>query len=179
MLTRLKIQNYRCLENIDLPFSSLTALVGPNGSGKTSVLRALSCLFGEAWPSLRSFRIPQDFTEFDTRRPIQITGWFDPPYIHEDALKKKHEIAAVRFSCRPYKTTGRWGEAGDLRQWILLRAHRRIPAALDRRAVHARPHRLACQAQGQDQYPDLRRRARSPSACTRARRPRAGSASWP
>jgi putative ATP-dependent endonuclease of the OLD family len=114
MLTRLKIQNYRCLENIDLPFSPLTALVGPNGSGKTSVLRALSCLFGEAWPSLRSFRIPQDFTDFDTRRPVEITGWFNPPYVHEDALKKKHEILAVRLSCRPYKTSGRWGEAGDL-----------------------------------------------------------------
>jgi putative ATP-dependent endonuclease of the OLD family len=114
MLTRLKIQNYRSLEAIDIPFSPLTALVGPNGSGKTSVLRALVCLFGEAWPSLRSFRVPQDFTHFDTRRPIEITGWFGPPYIHEDALKKKHEVVAIRLSCRPYKTTGRWGEAGDL-----------------------------------------------------------------
>lgn len=114
MLTRLKVQNYRCLEDVDIPFNSLTALVGPNGSGKTSVLRALSCLFGEAWPSLRSFRIPQDFTQFDTRRPIEITGWFEPAYIHEDALKKKHEIVALRLSCKPYKTTGRWGEAGNL-----------------------------------------------------------------
>ena len=110
MLTRLKIQNYRCLEDVDIPFNSLTVLVGPNGSGKTSVLRALSCLFGEAWPSLRSFRIPQDFTQFDTRRPIEITGWFEPAYIHEDALKKKHEIVALRLSCKPYKTTGRWGK---------------------------------------------------------------------
>ncbi len=114
MLTRLKIQNYRCLQDIDIPFNDLTALVGPNGSGKTSILRALSCLFGEAWPSVRSFRIPQDFAQFDTRRPIEITGWFTPAFVHEDALKKKHEIVAVRLSCRPYKSSGRWGEAGDL-----------------------------------------------------------------
>ena len=114
MLTRLRIQNYRCVEEMEIPFSGLTALVGPNGSGKTSILRALSSLFGEAWPSLRSFRIPQDFAEFDTRRPIEITGWLKPAFVHEDALNKKHEIVAVRLSCRPYKSSGRWGEAGDL-----------------------------------------------------------------
>lgn len=114
MLTRLTIENYRCLEDIDLPLGSLTALVGPNGSGKTSILRALSSLFGEAWPSLRSFRIPQDFAQFDASRPIEIVGWFDPPYVHEDALQTRHSICAIRLSCRQYKRTGRWGEVGDL-----------------------------------------------------------------
>src|SRR6266540_2601821 len=114
MLARLKIQNFRSLVNVDVPLSRLTAFVGPNGSGKTSVLRALSILFGETWPSLRSFRIPQDFTNFDTSVPIEITGWFDTPYLHKDTLGTEHQIVALQLSCRQYKKSGHWGEAGDL-----------------------------------------------------------------
>ena len=40
ILTCLSVCNYRCLENVDLPLEQLTAFVGPNGSGKTSLLIA-------------------------------------------------------------------------------------------------------------------------------------------
>jgi putative ATP-dependent endonuclease of OLD family len=114
MLTRLTIKNYRSLEDVDLPLGPVTALVGPNGSGKTSILRALSCLFGDVWPSLRSFRIPYDFWCFDTSLPIEITGWFDPPYVHRDSAGKDHKVYALRVTCTTYKRSGSWGEAGDL-----------------------------------------------------------------
>jgi len=114
MLSQIKIENYRSLENVDAVFAPLTAIVGPNGSGKTSILRALSCLFGEAWPSIRSFRIPQDFTNFETSRSIAITGTFAPDFTHTDALNNDHQIVALRLTCKPYKRSGRWGEAGDL-----------------------------------------------------------------
>jgi energy-coupling factor transporter ATP-binding protein EcfA2 len=114
MLTRLRIENYRCLREIDIPLDPLTVLVGPNGSGKTTVLRALSCLFGEAWPGIRSFRVPQDFTCFDTSRAVVITGWLEPAFVHRDALGTEHRIVALRLSCKPYKKSGTWGDAGDL-----------------------------------------------------------------
>lgn len=114
MLTKLTVQNFRSLEKIDVPLGRLTAFVGPNGSGKTSVLRALSYLFGEAWPTIRTFRIPQDFTNFETVRSLEITGWFDPPYVHQDTLRKDHEVTAIRLSCKPYKIRGKWGDAGTL-----------------------------------------------------------------
>lgn len=41
MLRRLYIDNYRCLVNFQLELRELTLLVGPNGSGKTSVLDVL------------------------------------------------------------------------------------------------------------------------------------------
>lgn len=41
MLTRLVVENFRSIRQLDLPLSPLTALVGPNGCGKSTVLAAL------------------------------------------------------------------------------------------------------------------------------------------
>jgi hypothetical protein len=71
-------------------------------------------VFGEVWPSMRSFRIPQDFYAFDTSRGIEIIVWFDPPYVHEDDFDNRHQVNAVRLSCKPYQRSGKWGTAGDL-----------------------------------------------------------------
>ena len=43
-LTRLKAKAFRSLADVDLPLGPLTVLVGPNGSGKTNVLRVLQFL---------------------------------------------------------------------------------------------------------------------------------------
>ncbi len=112
--TRLQVKNFRCLEDIDVPLGPLTAFVGPNGSGKTTILRSIDLVLGDAWPSLRSSRIPQDFREFDTSRDIAITVSFDPPYEHLDSLSYRHVVRALRLTCKEYKKSGKWGEAGDL-----------------------------------------------------------------
>lgn len=41
MLTRLQLRNYRCIRQADVTLSPLTVLVGPNSSGKSSLLNAL------------------------------------------------------------------------------------------------------------------------------------------
>ncbi|MDI6699328.1 MAG: AAA family ATPase [Candidatus Saccharicenans sp.] len=114
ILTHVRIRNYRCLEAVDIPLGPLTAFVGPNGSGKTTILRAIDLVLGDAWPSLRSFRIPQDFTGFDSSKEIEITVRFDPPYIHRDTISNEYRVQALRLTCKPYKRSGKWGEAGDL-----------------------------------------------------------------
>lgn len=42
VLTRLRIENYRCLHDVTIDFEPLTVLVGANGSGKSAILSALS-----------------------------------------------------------------------------------------------------------------------------------------
>ncbi len=43
-INHLRIENFRCLKDVSLDLEPLTVLVGPNGSGKTSILRGLECL---------------------------------------------------------------------------------------------------------------------------------------
>ncbi|MFQ6132164.1 MAG: AAA family ATPase [Armatimonadota bacterium] len=43
-ITRLHVQGYRCLRDVDLELRPLTVLIGPNGSGKSSLLDVLLLL---------------------------------------------------------------------------------------------------------------------------------------
>src|SRR5271168_3481339 len=42
MLTRLRVRNFKTLEDIDIPLGQNVVLIGPNNSGKTSALQALA-----------------------------------------------------------------------------------------------------------------------------------------
>lgn len=44
-LKRARIQNFRCLEDVEISFDSITTFIGPGGVGKSSVLRALDWFF--------------------------------------------------------------------------------------------------------------------------------------
>lgn len=128
MISSVTCQNYRSLEQVTVPTGALTALVGPNGAGKTSILRAIDLVLGNRWPSLASIQVPEDFTVFDSTRELSVTVDFDPPLVHEDTLKKIHEICALQVRCRPYKKSGTWGDIGDLHlDFDPLNAKRELP----------------------------------------------------
>ncbi|MFC5055402.1 AAA family ATPase [Saccharothrix xinjiangensis] len=40
-IARVRIRNFRCLEDVEVRFDEVTTLIGPNGVGKSTVLRAL------------------------------------------------------------------------------------------------------------------------------------------
>ena len=50
MLKSVKIINYRCLRRVSVPLRPLTVLVGPNDSGKTTLLYAVHSLIGQKTP---------------------------------------------------------------------------------------------------------------------------------
>lgn len=114
VLKRAEARNFRALEEVEVDFERMTALIGPNGAGKSSILRAIDIVLGASWPSLRSFLVPQDFTAEDISRDLCIAVDLDPPYRHEDKLKKTHDVHRLQLRCLPYKRKTARAEAGDL-----------------------------------------------------------------
>lgn len=50
MIRELRFRNFKVLRNCTLPLGACTVLVGPNGSGKTTVMEALRALRGDGLP---------------------------------------------------------------------------------------------------------------------------------
>ncbi len=115
MLMRLVCTNYRSLESFELELTPMTVVVGANGAGKSTVLRAIDFLLGARWPSLSQMNLPADFTALDNTRSLKIQAWFDPHLIHEDAMSTKHDVAAIEFECKPYVRKTGIKVPGDLR----------------------------------------------------------------
>lgn len=44
-ISRVRIQNFRCLHDVEIAFDDVTTFIGPNGVGKSTVLRALDWFF--------------------------------------------------------------------------------------------------------------------------------------
>jgi AAA15 family ATPase/GTPase len=44
MLSKIKFRNFKALRDVEIPLNRLTVLVGPNASGKTSVLEGVHYL---------------------------------------------------------------------------------------------------------------------------------------
>ncbi len=115
MLKLLRCNNYRSLEDVQLSFDKMTALIGPNGAGKTAALRAIDMLLGDQWPSLRSIRVPYDFTNYDATLPLRIELWFDPPLTGFDRhLKRELPIFGLRGTCEGYKRRVNGRDLGEL-----------------------------------------------------------------
>lgn len=78
MIKKLIIKNYRSIEKLEIELSMLNALIGPNSSGKTNILKALDLVVGSTYPSIRSFN-ESDFYLHDTSRTIHIETKFRNP----------------------------------------------------------------------------------------------------
>ncbi|MBM7112395.1 AAA family ATPase [Archangium primigenium] len=70
MIRQVHFENFRCLRDVTLTLEPLTVLVGPNSSGKTSVLEGLETLG-------RRFVDPWDFWLQEPVRPLRIAARLD------------------------------------------------------------------------------------------------------
>ena len=65
MLTRLKVSNFKKLDNVDIELGKTVVLIGPNNSGKTSALQALAL-----WDiGLRQWNVKREGKDSPEKRP--------------------------------------------------------------------------------------------------------------
>ncbi|AGP36078.1 AAA family ATPase [Sorangium cellulosum] len=73
MIETVSFKNFKALRDICLPLERFTVLVGPNASGKTSVLQGLAYLHSEdPWSLLEGERHPSVLRSHGTGEPIEI-----------------------------------------------------------------------------------------------------------
>jgi predicted ATPase len=88
MLSTLAIANYRSLRNLVLPLGSLTVITGANGSGKSSVYRALRLLADAA-----QGRLIQSLAR---EGGLQSTLWAGPETITRGMKRGDHAVQGTR-----------------------------------------------------------------------------------
>jgi putative ATP-dependent endonuclease of OLD family len=74
-IRRVRIQGYRCLEDVEVLFDDVTTFVGPNGAGKSSILRALDWFFNGTASTLADDDIFSGLD--DSNRRISVEVEFD------------------------------------------------------------------------------------------------------
>jgi hypothetical protein len=110
MLSQASFRNFKNLRNVDVDLARLTVLVGPNGTGKTSVLQGLSLLAAVGQPTNQ------------TLHPF--VGKWDPRrVVSHEATKFSIGVgeAAGRQTCRVEFDLGA-PEAPSAKLWLLERA---------------------------------------------------------
>src|ERR1035437_8552939 len=80
IIKTLRVKRFRCLEDESLPCDKLTALVGANGSGKSSFMRALD-LFYSSTPKIDT----EDFYGGETSSEVMVSVTFQD--LSDDAKK--------------------------------------------------------------------------------------------
>lgn len=105
MIRRVAIKNYRCLRDVELELSPLTILVGPNASGKSSILNALTRFSLSPHDSWQHEVAPSIDFHLDSGPKLFQRGasnWDDRPYrarkLHLDlqALRSPNQVSAAQ-----------------------------------------------------------------------------------
>ncbi len=91
MLKHVKIENFRCLRNVEVDLQPLTVLIGPNDSGKSAFLSAFRTLFDEK----TQLGLP-DFWKLDSANRIVVTAMEgDQPIEYSDKLRAGNYVVTT------------------------------------------------------------------------------------
>jgi len=86
MIDRLEIKNFRSIKSMVLEPKNLCALVGPNSSGKSNILKAMDLLLGEGWTT--QAKVAKELFN-DVNKDIEIIASFKEPVVYFDSRGEK------------------------------------------------------------------------------------------
>lgn len=109
-ISRIRIKNFRSVEDLDISLPKICALVGPNNAGKSNILEAIRRVLGMSWVSASSFN-QDDITYRDEDRDIEVWCEIKP------AIKYKRfkyadpvDIHTLHFKYTHYKIGEKKGQ---------------------------------------------------------------------
>lgn len=112
-LSRVKIQNFRSIKELEFSIEDLCALIGPNNAGKSNILNALAFVLGETWPTSRIIE-PSDFYAY-SEDDMVITLWFDEEREVKGDIGEPVKYSGIQFKIDRYKRKTGKKEPGDLK----------------------------------------------------------------
>lgn len=129
-IERLKVKGFGCLENIDVSLTPLHALIGPNDSGKSTILRAVQTILEFAArdvsnkdenPWIDHFKFEREI-RFDSRkttyRMIHENGYFEDQLIYDGEVKHAERQGA--WANPPVlKNIDENSQFADIKQWLM------------------------------------------------------------
>jgi len=113
-IAKVRIENFRSIREAEFEPGDLCGLIGPNNSGKSNVVRALSIVLGESWPSTRAVD-DGDFYGLSRDADITITVWFDETRETRGDVGDPVSFSGIQFHVTRYRRRSGNSEAGDLR----------------------------------------------------------------
>jgi len=84
-IVNIRVLNFRCLNDVDIPCENLTALVGRNGTGKSTILKAIDIFFNVSYPITI-----EDYCNRKIDDPIEIILTFEDFTTHEKELFRNY-----------------------------------------------------------------------------------------
>lgn len=90
----LTIKNFRSIKELTIEPSGLCAVIGPNSSGKTNILKAIDLLLGEGWTT--KAKVAKELFN-DVSKSIEISAEFDQPIEFTNAKGFQTSISNLKL----------------------------------------------------------------------------------
>lgn len=95
MISLISIKNFRSIVDLSIEPSNLTALIGPNSTGKTNILKAIDLVLGEGWTT--KAKVARELFN-DATKPIEIEIFFDKSIIVPSGSKfGDTEVSSIKL----------------------------------------------------------------------------------
>jgi predicted ATPase len=104
MLKKLSITNFKSLDNVSFEFDTINLLIGPNSSGKSTVLQAIEMMPALLRPSITDFLKDEkgwDYRDLPHRKNLRKTMSWKAEFHLQDALNRIPTIYRYEVTLQP------------------------------------------------------------------------------